>query len=229
MESIQIGAKFNHLTVIGFDSMRLMANGKHATFMNFRCDCGKEKVLKMSPVKNGIVRSCGCLIAINHQKAMVTHGMSKSKLFGVWNGMNSRCHTPSDSNFSYYGGRGISVCDEWRKDFVAFKNWALNNGYAQGLDLDRKDNGGNYSPDNCRFVPHFINTRNRRNTKSVEYNGITLPLKVWCDFFNLDYRKTLNRLKRGKPIDFCFEYRSTDDLTNYEIFQLEKYGNVLPV
>ena len=94
-----------------------------------------------------------------------THGMTGSPLFKLLMGIRVRCEQPSATNFKYYGGRGIKVCDEWRQDPRAFAEWALANGYAEGLELDRIDVNGPYAPWNCRFVDHKTNSRTRRNAR----------------------------------------------------------------
>lgn len=98
-------------------------------------------------------------------KARATHGLSRHPLYRLLKNACARCEIPSSSNFAYYGGRGITVCDEWRSDPAAFVRWAIENGYAPGLELDRRDVDGPYAPWNCRFVPHVENSQARRNAR----------------------------------------------------------------
>lgn len=106
------------------------------------------------------------------------------ELFNVWQTMKTRCENPSRDNYERYGGRGITVCEEWQKaeNFVV---WALNNGYKRGLQLDRIDNSKGYSPDNCRFVTPKANSRNRRNTKFLTVNGETKCVAEWCEIISV--------------------------------------------
>ena len=99
--------------------------------------------------------------------------------------MRRRCNTESTGNYRLYGGRGITVCEEW-KDYLAFRAWALANGYADDLSLDRIDVNGNYCPDNCRWVDHKRQARNRRNTIYVEYEGTRVPLADLSERFGVD-------------------------------------------
>lgn len=92
----------------------------------------------------------------------ITHGGSKTQLYGVWKGMRRRCSNPRATNFRYYGGRGIGVCAEWSASWPAFRDWSLANGYALGLTLDRIDTDGPYSPGNCRWTTWSVQQRNRR-------------------------------------------------------------------
>lgn len=95
----------------------------------------------------------------------ITHGLTKHPLFGIWMEMKKRCYNKNYKQFYDYGGRGIKICDEWLNDFQTFYNFCLKNGWKYGLQIDRKDNDKNYTPDNCRFVTHADNVRNARKTK----------------------------------------------------------------
>lgn len=89
------------------------------------------------------------------------HGKSRTKLYYVWKSMKTRCNS---TRYKHYGGRGISVSKEWDR-FTEFEKWAIASGYKLGLEIDRINNNGNYEPDNCRFVTHAENNRNRGNHK----------------------------------------------------------------
>lgn len=91
-----------------------------------------------------------------------THGLSKHPLFPKLNKMRSRCYNSKSDDYKYYGGRGITVCDEWLNNPQSFFDWALSNGYKKGLEIDREDNNGNYEPSNCRWVTHDVNSQNTR-------------------------------------------------------------------
>lgn len=101
-------------------------------------------------------------------------------LYWAWKAMKQRCQNPRCHAYQNYGARGITVCEEWQK-FEPFCEWALENGYQKGLDLDRRDNDGNYSPDNCRWITRRENTNNRRNTIMIDVDGVILPETVWSD------------------------------------------------
>ena len=128
--------------------------------------------VKLKPKRNGNY----------HHNGNVRHGLYKDhkELFNLWQTMKSRCENPKRENYERYGARGIKVCEEWHeaKNFV---EWALNNGYKKGLQLDRIDNNKGYSPENCRFVTATENSRNRRNTKLLTINGETKCVAEWCE------------------------------------------------
>jgi hypothetical protein len=98
------------------------------------------------------------------------HGMSETKICRLWYEMKRRCYNKKRKCYSVYGGRGITICEEW-KEFLSFYNWAIMNGYKEGLQIDRIDNNGNYQPDNCRFVTMSVNCQNRRLLKSTNTSG----------------------------------------------------------
>lgn len=123
------------------------------------------------------------------------HGDSylNSGLYNVWRHMKKRCYNPNFSKYKYYGGRGISVCDEWKRSYLSFKTWALSNGYDKALELDRKENDGNYCPDNCRFVTKLVNMNNRSSNVYLEAFGIRKRPNDWAKILNVSAKNILQR------------------------------------
>lgn len=111
--------------------------------------------------------------------------------------MKERCYNPNSKSYHRYGGRGIKVCDEWLNDHDAFVQWALENGYSDGLAIDRIDNNGDYCPENCRFVTLKKNNQNRCTSKLYTYKGKTQNLMEWCNELSLSYTTVLMRIRRG--------------------------------
>ena len=121
-----------------------------------KCDCGKLVEVLGDNLRSGNTKSCGCL-----RKEIVTiHGDSRIRLYYIWHSMKARCYNSNNNNYKYYGERGIKVCKEWKNNYMMFKNWALANGYKEGLTIDRIDNDGNYCPENCRWLTKSENSRN---------------------------------------------------------------------
>lgn len=116
-----------------------------------------------------------------------THGLYKEHkdLFNVYGTMKNRCLNPKRDNFERYGGRGISICDEWLNNAESFVRWALTNGYEKGLQLDRIDNDGDYCPENCRWVTPKENCRNTRKNKRLTLLGQTKTVAEWCEVINI--------------------------------------------
>ena len=161
------GKKFGSLTVTG----RASRKGRDA-FWSCKCDCGREVEVTSSNLKTGNTKSCGCLkraLLINKNHV---HGFCDHKLYTVWCNMLTRC---SNKYYHRYGGRGISVCEEWKKPEV-FIQWALKSGWEDGLQIDRVDNDGDYCPENCRFVTRLENAHNKsalRSNNSSGYSGVS--------------------------------------------------------
>jgi len=118
-----------------------------------------------SKLSSGHTKSCGCLRRELILKSNFRHGYRKHALYTVWLNCKARCYYPKHKSYKNYGGRGITVCTEWRNDSAAFIEWALTNGWKKGLTIDRRNNDGNYTPQNCRFVSRYTQSNNSRNNK----------------------------------------------------------------
>ena len=144
----------------------------------FKCGfCGEEFRTQINSVKNGNTKSCGCYKIRLHKEIKTKHNLSNTKLYGVWEGIKNRTLNLKHKNYIDYGGRGITICDEWKNDFMSFYNWAISNGYEEnkGLSIDRIDNNGNYCPENCRWTTRIIQNRNQRLPKNNTsgYKGVS--------------------------------------------------------
>lgn len=176
------GTIFSKLTVL----YKLHNYHKQGTYWLCVCECGNLKEVRRQDLKRGYVKSCGC------SRVKYTH--QQSKLYRLWSGIKSRCCNEKCENYKHYGARGIKMCDEWLNNFQAFHDWAMNNNYREGLQIDRVDNNKNYSPDNCHFVTPKENSNNRRNTIYVALNNINKPLSEWCEILNLNYCTVYKRI-----------------------------------
>ena len=205
----KIGKVFGKLTCTGFKEYRVMPNGRNRPYFEFKCECGNTKVLRWDTVasKSSKIRSCGCETNCN--------GFCKESgsLYTTWRSMKSRCDYPSVPQYHNYGGRGITYCDEW-KDFRTFHKWATNNGYSEGLELDRINSNGNYEPSNCRWISHKDNMRNRRNSIRIEYKGETKTLKEWCEELGLPFDTISTRY-----------HKNHGDIAPDELFKPTKHKN----
>ena len=164
-----------------------------------KCDCGNYTVVGGYSLRSGNTLSCGCYWRETIKNFGFKHGYTSPQykhLLNIHRGILSRCRDPKNNQYQNYGGRGIKVCDEWLS-LKNFGDWAVSHGYAEGLQIDRIDNNGNYEPSNCRFVTPFVNSNNRRNTCYVEINGEKLPLRFAAKKYNCPWWRIVNRMKAG--------------------------------
>lgn len=177
-----IGKQFGRLTVIS----EVPRCGCNAIKYLCVCQCGNEKVVRGMLLRNGNTKSCGCLRNEETKIRNSTHGKSKTRLYNIYNLMLRRCNNEKHHAYKNYGGRGISV------DFCSFDDfyvWAMENGYSENLTLDRIDNDGNYSSQNCRWVTRKQQSNNKRN--NVKYMG--MPLAKACEMFGINYNTVKTR------------------------------------
>ena len=159
----------------------------------FRCECGNEKILFGYVVVHKKVKSCGCYM--KEHPSHLRHGMTRTPEHTVWVAMRGRCEYQSNDAYASYGGRGIYVCDRWK----SFENFYADMGRRpRGTSLDRKDNDGPYSLDNCRWATKEQQTRNRRTTTFYEHDGVRLCLQDWAEKIGLSYKTVWQRYKTGK-------------------------------
>jgi hypothetical protein len=186
---LEVGEKKNMLTYLG---ERETVNRK--TYGLFRCDCGKEKYIRMDGVESEHTKSCGCM----RRNPYGMHANDWELLFGVYNNMMKRCYNENADRFCSYGGRGITVCDEWNGNFKTFANFAVKNGWNKNLSIERKDVNGNYEPSNVTFITMAEQARNRTSCVYVTLNGTKKCVAEWCEnTTKLNAKTVYARFKRG--------------------------------
>ena len=190
-----IGKKYGNLTVIGLSDK--MSGRK--SYWYCKCDCGNEIEVRSDNLTTGNTLSCGCLKKAQDRVNLTKfhrHKESHTKLHDTWLGIKQRCLNPNNKSYINYGGRGITVCKEWSESYENFRDWSLNNGYADNLSIDRIDVNGNYEPSNCRWANAKQQANNRRSNLEITYNSETKTLMQWAEVFNLPYSAVTQRYKR---------------------------------
>lgn len=212
--------KFNRLTAIE----RVENDKLGHTMWKCKCECNNIVVCSASSLKNGKTKSCGCykneLVGNRNRK----HNMAKTKIYMIWGTIMKRCYNPNEIGYKRYGGRGITVCDEWsnkENGSTNFINWAMDNGYIEEIlpngrnkwTLDRINVNGNYEPSNCRFITMKEQNNNRRTNHYIAYNGKTHTLAEWSEILNIKYGTLKSRLSDyGWSIERAF----TEPVINYK-------------
>jgi hypothetical protein len=145
----------------------------------------------------GHVKSCGCFQKERAGNTSRTHGLTKSRLYTIWSCIKRRCFNVNDVGYKKYGAKGITMCHEWKNDFITFRNWALANGYKDDLSIDRfPDQKGNYEPSNCRWATQSQQARNTKRNYLVTFNGETKCLIEWAEVTGISREVLKGRLQR---------------------------------
>ena len=196
------GMKFGRLTVEKRLDDRIYKNGKAYPLWLCRCDCGNTKAVIGGNLTRGLTKSCGCLQKEKASNAKYKHGDTDSRLYNVWSAIKRRCFNSSVPEYHRYGGRGITMCEEWF-DYNTFRNWAYNSGYKSDAPrgectIDRIDNDGNYCPENCRWVSQQEQMNNVSYNHYIACNGETHTVAEWSRIRGIPYAILLQRLNRYK-------------------------------
>ena len=192
-----VGSKFGRLTVC---AIKQCENSKR-NLLQCQCECGNTTFVSRCDLVSGKTKSCGCLRKETTAIMRKTHGQSNSRLYRIWNAMKERCQCTTNIQYKDYGGRGIAVCDEWKNSFESFSNWALSNGYADNLTIDRIDTNDNYCPENCKWSTEKEQNSNKRNNHILSYNGKSQTIQQWSEETGICFTTILYRVNHGWPIE----------------------------
>ena len=213
-----IGQRFGRLVVI-----EKLPSKNNRCWWRCKCDCGNFKDVPTKYLTSGTTQSCGCLNKIKSENAKkaakksaevcTTHGLSNTRIYSIWKNMIYRCENSKTAEFKLYGGRGIKVCEEWH-DIRKFQEWAMINGYKEGLEIDRVDVDGNYEPLNCRWATRKQQNNNKRNNVKAEINGEIHTLAEWSEITGITINTLQYRYYRGDRGERLIR---EVDLENYDI------------
>lgn len=196
------GKRYGHLTIVDYSE----------GYFECVCDCGRETRVKPTHLTSEKTKTCGDKDCEYHRYLVYTkpketakHGGCGTRLYKIWDGMKNRCYIKSCCSYPLYGGRGIKICEEWKTDFAKFRDWALANGYEDGLSIDRIDPNGNYEPGNCRWATAKEQRANQRDTergKKVTINGVTRSKSEWAAEYGVSPAEVYYyEVKRGMPFE----------------------------
>lgn len=191
--TIPVGFQSERLTVIGVPFYVRLNMAQREQWVVCECSCGKIVCTNAQRVRRKDTKSCGCWHDENsrtmmrdmrakvpvHEQPNYIDGRGKTRLFRTYNDMIGRCTRPSLKNYPSYGGRGITVCEEWLDNFVAFREWAMSHGYTDNLTIERNDVNGNYCPENCCWITKQQQNLNKRNNVRVSAFGETKTVSEW--------------------------------------------------
>lgn len=193
-----VGQRFGRLVVL--EDTKIMVLKRTQTYQKCLCDCGNIVIVPKSYLKSEHTRSCGCWVKEMH----TTHGLSQSRIYKVYSGMKKRCYDKNHKIYNRYGGRGITICDEWLNDFMAFYNWSMANGYQDNLTIDRIDNNKGYSPDNCRWVTMLEQAQNTSKNVNITYKGKTQTISAWSRETGIPQNTISRRFKLFDDLEIVF-------------------------
>lgn len=182
----RIGERYGRWTIIALSRRQKRCGVEYLC----KCDCGTTRVIQISSLINGKTKSCGCIQKSNYD--------TKSRLYKIWCHMKGRCYCVTDTKYNQYGGRGITVCDEWKDDYNNFLSWSLNNGYTDELTIERIDVNGNYTPDNCKFITMSEQTKNKTVSHFYKCKGVVYSLKELAVALNKDYKSLHREVTNGQ-------------------------------
>lgn len=193
-----VNQKYGKLTVLERADGAIRKNGKSRTAWRCLCECGNETIVNSDALIKGTQVSRGCYKNQRLSEMRTKHGKTNTRLYSVWSGIKNRCYNPNTYEYRFYGARGITMCSDWKQNFMSFYNWAIKNGYDENADrgmyeLDRIDCNGDYSPDNCRFLTRKEQMNNMRSNHIIECNGESHSIAEWSRITGVNQYKIRNR------------------------------------
>ena len=193
------GMRFGNLTVIGQADDQISPDGRHRKMWLCQCDCGNKKTVNGDNLRDRRTISCGCFQKKRAHDANTVHGDTDSRLYNVWSAIKRRCYNSKVPEYKNYGGRGISMCKDWKDDYSSFRDWAYQAGYDKAAPrgvctIDRIDNDGDYSPNNCRWVTQKMQMNNVRYNRHVEYQGESYTISQLAELVGIPYERLYQRI-----------------------------------
>lgn len=195
------GQTFGKLYVIERVSSTTGKANKNKVVWKCQCQCGRVVNVVAGNLRSGKQVSCGCYRRNRLSKMVLKHGMTNTRLYGVWSSMKSRCYNKNVYEYRFYGALGITVCDQWLNDFESFADWAVKHGYDENAPrgvctIDRIDGTQSYCPENCRIVNQLTQANNLKSNHYLSYNGEYHTIAEWGRITGIDQFKIRNRIAK---------------------------------
>lgn len=184
--------KFGRLVVL----KRANNSSDNRVMWECKCDCGNGCYVRAKDLINGKTQSCRCLHKEWLSNRFKKHGMSKLPLYNIWSSTKNRCYNKKCQDYKDYGARGIIICDEWLNNFQSFYDWAIANGYKEGLTIERINTNGNYNPNNCRWATNKEQQNNKRSNRLIEYKDKKQTISQWAEKLGIKYTTLYSRLNK---------------------------------
>lgn len=189
--------KYKNLTGKHFGKLKVEKyfgmDTKHHHLWECHCECGKTILLSSTDLNRKHIKSCGCFSR--------PIGLSYSRLSRILRNIKQRCYNTNNPRFNVYGAKGITICDEWKNDFMSFYTWAMENGYRDDLTIDRIDVNGNYEPKNCRWISNQEQQFNKNTNVNITYNNKTQCIKLWSIETGIPAKAISWRLKHNWSVE----------------------------
>lgn len=199
IQKVKIGDKFNKLTVIKFLCKTKFSHKKWLCL----CECGNEIEIDEYTLLKNARHSCGCERNIRMKQLSTKHNLYGTKIYQIWISMKQRCYYKKYTHYKHYGSKGIEVCDEWKNNVVQFYNWALSNGYKEGLSIERIDINKNYCPENCKWIPKNEQQMNTSKTKKYKYQNEEHTLHYFSKLYSIPSTSLYRKIKNGVNIELA--------------------------
>lgn len=193
---IEIGSRFGRLVVVSLARVHQRTSGVRVNVWRCACDCGETTDVFCGNLTNKVTQSCGCLQRELASERLSTHGLTRSDEWNAWDSMIARCYRKTHRYYGHYGGRGITVCDEWKSDFLSFLR-DMGARPSSKHSIDRIDNNGNYEPGNCRWATSRQQGNNKRTCVYLTIGGKTRTIAEWSRVSGVKSSTISHRVRIG--------------------------------
>lgn len=219
----------NNKLIIIKGPYKKLYNTKYKLVVLCKCSCGNIKEILHQSILQHKTKSCGCYHKERNKEVQTTHGLRKHSIYAIWKSMKQRCYNFKNKGYKNYGKRGIKVCQEWLDNFQTFYDWAIQNGYKKGLSIERKENNGNYCPENCKWASKQEQANNTRSNNRIYAFNETKTLMQWSkdSRCNVNYDCLKRRIILGWDSEKAITLISKNDKYNNKLICIfNEYKNI---